>query len=31
MLFVTREDITEFVGSKTALGRRVADELAARD
>ncbi|MGB9963594.1 bifunctional phosphopantothenoylcysteine decarboxylase/phosphopantothenate--cysteine ligase CoaBC [Halobacterium sp. CBA1126] len=30
-LFVTREDATEFVGSKTALGRRVADELAARD
>jgi len=30
-LFVTREDATEFVGTKAALGRRIADELAARD
>ncbi|MCD2200394.1 bifunctional phosphopantothenoylcysteine decarboxylase/phosphopantothenate--cysteine ligase CoaBC [Halobacterium sp. KA-4] len=30
VLFVTRDDVTEFIGSKTALGRRVADELATR-
>ncbi|MCG1002516.1 MULTISPECIES: bifunctional phosphopantothenoylcysteine decarboxylase/phosphopantothenate--cysteine ligase CoaBC [Halobacterium] len=30
-LFVTREDATEFVGTKTALGRRVADEIAGLD
>jgi phosphopantothenoylcysteine decarboxylase/phosphopantothenate--cysteine ligase len=28
VLFVTRDDVTEFAGSKRALGLRVADELA---
>ncbi|NIB98994.1 bifunctional phosphopantothenoylcysteine decarboxylase/phosphopantothenate--cysteine ligase CoaBC [Halobacterium sp. R2-5] len=31
VLFVTREDATEFVGSKRALGLRIADDLAALD
>ncbi len=31
VLFVTHEDATEFVGSKRALGLRIADDLAALD